>query len=219
VLTTLGNWDTDHYAFINDLPGCSAGWTWESSTSSTLLIQRSINHGVQKIQIDTRGVVKPKQLQLVMSPVTAAKIAVSQEIKDFVKQQVTAPQMITGEKWGMDFYGLPDKLYGIPIQVEDTVRVTSVRDAAVTTADWAMPEGAVFLMARPGSIMSSAGAGPSFSTVTLFFKEEFTAEKKLDVDNRRTEARVVDHYDPVMTAPVAGFYFRAVTDDALSSSS
>lgn len=216
-LSTVANWDAAHVAWVENITG-NGGYTWEASTSALQDIKRSILYGVRTIQKATRGVVKPKDLQLVMSPTTASKIATSQEIVEFVKQQPSAPQMIEGTKWGLDMYGMPSSLYGVPVVIEDAVKVTSERGATTMTDDWVMADGDVFLLARPGSIEAVAGGGPSFSTVTVFFKEEMTVESKMDVDNRRWDHRVVDHYDTVMTAPVSGFWFRGTTESSSSSS-
>ena len=216
-LTTTGNWDANHVAWAADIAGNGA-YTWEASTSALLDIKRSLQYAVRTILKATRGMVRFSDLQLVMSPVTASKVALSQEIVDYVKQQPSAPEIIEGSKWGMDMFGLPSKLYGIPVLLEETVRVTSERGAATTTDDFAMADGDVFLLSRPGGIEAVAGGGPSFSTVTMFFKEEMTVETKQDVDNRRWDHRVVDYFDPILTAPVSGFWFRGVTEDSSSSS-
>jgi hypothetical protein len=214
-LETVANWDSTHVAWPHEL---SDVYSWEASTSTELAIKKSLQYGVEMILKDTRGVVRFNDLQLVMSPTTARKVACSQEIVEYVKQQPSAPAIIEGTKWGMDMFGLPSKLYGIPVLLEETVRVTTERSASTTTSSFALSEGNAFLLARPGGIEAVAGGGPSFSTVTVFFKEEMTVESKNDVDNRRWDHRVVDHFDVVMTAPVSGFFFRGVTESTDSSS-
>ena len=213
-LETVANWDSDHVAWPHDY---SDVYSWEASTSTELGIKKGIQYGVETILKSTRSVVRHEDLRLVMSPTTARKVATSQEIVEFVKQQVSAPAIIEGTKWGMDLLGLPTQLYGIPVLIEETVKVTTDRAATTQTSSFVLSEGNVFMMARPGGIEAVAGAGPSFSTVTIFFKEEMTVESKNDVDNRRWDHRVVDHFDAVMTAPVSGFFFRGVTEDTDSS--
>src|SRR4030067_1608328 len=117
----------------------------------------------------------------------------------------------------MELWGMPSKLYGVPCVVEDAVYASTKRGQTTQTGAYIMSEGNVFLLARPGSIESPAAGGPSFSTVTLFFKEEFTVETLKDTLNRRTRTDVVDHFDVAMTAPVSGFWFRGVTDDTSSA--
>jgi hypothetical protein len=214
VLETLSNWDSDHVAWPHEY---SDVYSWEASTSTELAIRKGIQHAWLTIQKSTYGVVKYSDLRLVMSPETAAAIACSQEIVEYVKQQPSAPAIIEGSKWGMETMTLPTNLYGLPIVLENTVKSTNAR-GATSARSFAMAKGNVFVMARPGSIESVAGSGPSFSTATIFFKEEMTVEAKMDVDQRRWDMRVVDHFDPVMTAPVSGFVFRGVTEDTDSSS-
>lgn len=216
-LTTVANWDSSHYSYVDDITGVVGDW--ENSTSALQNIKKSIQYAVEKIHLDTLGVVKKEDLILLMSPTTARKVGTSQEIIDFVKQQPSAPQIISGDtKWLLEEYGLPARLYGLPIEIEDCVRVTTQRDATTQTKAFAMAEGDVFVVARPGSIESVAGSGPSFSTLSLFLKEEMTVETKRDPDNRREDTRVVDDFDVVMTAPVSGFWFRGATDSTTSSS-
>jgi len=214
-LETVANWDSSHVKWPHEM---SDVYSWEASTSSELAIKKSLQYAVEQILKSTRSHVRFNDLQLVMSPTTARKVACSQEIVDYVKQQPSAPDIIEGTKWGMDMFGLPSKLYGLPVLLEETVKVTSAAGATTTTESFAMSEGNVFLLARPGGIEAVAGGGPSFSTVTIFFKEEMTVESKNDVDNRRWDHRVVDHFDAVMTAPVSGFFIRGVTETTDSSS-
>jgi hypothetical protein len=214
MLEDLSNWPSSHTAWPHEY---SDVYSWEASTSAELAIRKGIQHAWLEIQKSTFSHVKYSDLVLVLSPVTAAKIACSQEIVDYVKQQPSAPAMIEGSKWGMETMTLPTNLYGLPIVLENTVKSTNAR-GATSARSFAMAKGNVFVMARPGSIESVAGSGPSFSTATIFFKEEMTVEAKMDVDQRRWDMRVVDHFDPVMTAPVSGFVFRGVTEDTDSSS-
>lgn len=216
-LTNTSNWDTSHYEYVDNITGVTGDW--ENSTSALQNIKKSIQYAVEQIHLDTLGVVKKEDLILLMSPTTARKVGTSQEIIDFVKQQPSAPAIISGkDSWLLEEYGLPARLYGLPIEIEDCVRVATQRGATTQTKAFALAEGNAFVLARPGSIESVAGTGPSFSTLTAFLKEEMTVESKRDPDQRREETRVVDDFDIVMTAPVSGFWFRGVTDSTTSSS-
>ena len=50
---------------------------------------------------------------------------------------------------------------------------------------------------------------PSFSTFTVFLKEEMTVESKHDRDNRRHLGRVVNDFAAKTVAPITGFLFTA----------
>ena len=216
-LQTTGNWDATHIATVSAIETNTGNW--EDSTSARQDIKRSITYAVELINKDTFGVVELEDLQLVMNPKTARRVGTSQEIIDFVKQQPSAPQILDGtSQWLLEQYGLPARLYGVPIVIENTVRVSTRAGAASTTKSYPLADGEAFILARPGSIKSAAGEGPTFSTITVFLKEEMTQEQKDDPDNRRVNGRVVDDFDAVMTAPVSGFWFRStITADSSSS--
>lgn len=214
-LETTGNWDASHILDVTSLDG--ADDSWENSTSSDQFIKNGIGYGAQLIHKATFGRVKIKDLQLVMNPTTARRIGKAQEIVDFVKQQASAPGIMSyDDAWILEQYGLPAKLYGVNPVIEDTVVVTSRYGASTTTSEWAMSDGEVFLLARPGAIEASAGGGPSFSTMTLFLLEEMTVEERDDPDNRRYDGRIIEDYDSVMTAPVSGVWFRNTIEAASS---
>jgi len=216
VLQTEANWATGHYGDVADISGNSD--SWENSTTAAQDIKRSITYGIQEIQKSTFSVVKQEDLVLVMNPTTARRVGTSQEIIDFVKQQESAPAILSHTTdWVLSQYGLPARLYGVPVLVEDTVMITSKSGAATETRTYPMDDGNAFLLARPGSIEASAGGGPSFSTITLFMLEEMTVEQKDDPDNRRIVGTVVDDYDTVMTANTSGYWFQNVSDSDSSS--
>jgi len=204
-------WDASHILDVDDgvtdVPGNTG--SWEVSTSQRQDIKRSLNVGNALIHRHTLGVVKRKDLQLVMNPTTASRLGESQEIIDFVKQAPDSWKMIQGELSGLNAqWGMPDMIYGIPIVVDDTVVVTSARGATTPTYGYTYTDGHAFLMSRPGALVSNAAPGPSFSTMMGFMYEELTVEIKDDPDNRRENGRVVDDIAWVMTAPASGIFFR-----------
>ena len=93
----------------------------------------------------------------------------------------------------------------MPVIVEKTVKTTNAK-GATTSASFVLGDATPFLCSRPGGLQGTGGA-PSFSTCTIFSKEELTVESKRDEDNRRAVGRVVDDYGVVMTAPASGFLF------------
>lgn len=160
------------------------------------------------IHLHTLGAIKGTDYVLVMNPITAQAISTTQEIVEFVKQSPDAWKLIQGKGEGVNAqWGMPDMLYGVPIIVEDCVVVTSVRGAATATYTYAMDDGNIFMLARPGGLMSDApAASRENSTITLLLYEEMTVERRDDPHNRRVEGHVVDDYAPVATAPVSGFF-------------
>jgi hypothetical protein len=200
------NWDASHIVAVDAIPGCQD--SWELSTTQRGDIKKSLNYGTQVIQKETLSVVKKKDLQLVMNPVTAARIGESAEIRDYIKGSEDAWKQVIGQEGLYSEYGMPNALYGYEIVVEDAVMVTSPRGAATVVRSWVAPDGIAYLLARPGGLVSSGG-GPSWSTIMLLMFEEMTVETFDDDKNRRTEGDVVEDYAPAMTAPVSGFKFNA----------
>jgi hypothetical protein len=117
---------------------------------------------------------------------------------------------VKGETGKWSQYGLPDKLYGYSVVVEDTVKVTSRRGASSATRDFVATAGRAYLLARPGSLVAPAGDGPNFSTICAFLYEEMTVEEFRDAKNRRLEGHVVDDFGMVVTASASGFVFKDV---------
>jgi hypothetical protein len=207
VMTTDANWDSTHIATVSAISGNTGNW--DASTTARQDIKRSLHHADEIIAMDTLGVVTPDDFQLVMNPNTAKAIARCQEIVDHIKGSPEAYGQVHGGsgKWGK--YGLPDRLYGYPIVIEDAVKSTNVRGATKSTSR-VLPNGVAFMMSRVGGLVGQNDA-PSFSTLTLFVYEDMSVETKDDPDNRRMKGRVVDDFAAVLTAPVSGFYFKGVT--------
>lgn len=205
-LTTSGNYDSTHTSTVAALT--TSGYTWANSTSVRQTIKKSLNSAAETILKDTNGVVKPEDLRLVISPTLARAMSESQEIVDLVKQSSPAMQYLQGNGTFSNTesrFGLPSNLYGYEVVIEDTVR-NSTRKGATASRGFALGSTVAVLCSRPGGLQGVAGA-PSFSTATMFVKENLTVEKKDDTDNRRVKGRVVDDFAVVMTAPVSGFLF------------
>lgn len=206
---TSGNYAASHVSAAASIPGASGNWV--QSTSTRQDIKRSLNHAALTIMKDTQSAVDPTQLMLVISPELAAQLSITQEIVDMIKQSPTAWAYVKGDlaKQNRNIgFGLPPDLYGYKLLVEKTSKVTSAKGATRASA-FALAATTAFMCARPGDLEGLDG--PSFSTQTLFMLEEATVEKKEDTDNRLVRGRIVENYAPVMTAPVSGFLFTAVS--------
>jgi hypothetical protein len=201
---TTGNWGANTGTATS-----LGGGLLDNSTTTTLYIKTLIQTVVENILKITLGVVQREDLVMVMNPTTAGKIAKSQEVVDQLKQSVYAlPMLQQGEKFSN--WGLPPELYGIPVTVEDAVKVTSKKGAATKTTAYVMPAGQIAFFARPGGLMGMEGI-PEFSTMQIFSYEEMTVESKTDPDNRRTKGRVVDDNVPALVAPASGYLVTSAT--------
>lgn len=202
-LDLSANWDAAHYVTTT----VAGGGLWSAATSSNLYIKKSINYGVKRILKSTLSKVRRKDLVLVMNPNTATAISETQEIVDHIKQSPDAYGQIEQNSGRWSEWGLPNRLYQIPVFIEDTVMVTTAK-GATPTEEFVMADGVAYLLSRPGGLVSKGG-GPSFSTVTIFAKEEMTVTRQADQYNRLMNVDVVDHVGVGLTATSAGFAFRS----------
>lgn len=204
VATTSGNYDSTHRVDVTAISGNSGSWA--ESTTSRQDIKRSLNTAAELILLDTLSGVRLNDLITVINPTLAREMAECQEIVDYLKHSPEALAQVRGELPGRNvMFGLPDKLYGFPIVVEDTPKVTS-KKGATRAASWVMPTATPFMCARPGGLVGVADA-PNFSTHVLFAAEEMTVETLKDANNRYQVIRVVENVAAYTVAPVSGVLF------------
>ncbi|WP_321377111.1 hypothetical protein [Trichococcus shcherbakoviae] len=206
-LVTEANYASDHVLDVTAISGNSGNWL--QSTTSRQDIKRSIETAIEKILDDTLTAIKVEDLQLVINSALAAYLSQTQEIVDYIKGSRDAYAQIRGELPNRNkFYGLPDMLYGVHLEVEATRKVTS-RKGATRAVSQILPSATPFLCSRPGELIGVEGA-PNFSTCVLFAHEEMTVETKVDADNRRTKGRVVENHTAIVVAPASGVLFTDV---------
>jgi hypothetical protein len=214
-LTTTGNWSTNHT--FNTGTASPGGAALGSGSASSPVLKKAINGMGRQIMLDTLGVVRPKDLVIVVSPVGADYLARSQEVHTYLQQSPFALAQVRGDAPSQNgLWGLPDALYGVPVVIEDTVRVTSRKSASSLTTQWVWDVNAgggtkasLVLLARPGQLVSEGSS--SFSTVAVFMYEEMTVETRDDPDHRRTQGRVVEDYAVNMTSDITGVYIVDIT--------
>lgn len=207
-LTNTANWATGHYSAVSSISGVTG--KWDVSTTARKDIKRSLDYAAEKIRKATLGKVKPKDLRVVMSAGCARKISVTQEIQDHIKGSPAAEKSLTTQLGGVNEYGLPSTLYGYPIVIEDTVKVTNAKGATKATS-YVLPDTTPIMVSQIGGLEGVEGS-PSFSTVQLFLYEEMSVESKHDRDNRRYLGRAVDNVGVEIVAPISGFLFTSAVD-------
>jgi len=125
-LTSTGNYASSHTSDVDAISGNSGAWS--ASTATRQDVKRSLNYAASLIKKDTLGVVKSKNLKLVVGPDTAIGLAQSQELVDHIKGSPHALAQIRGELPGRNLeFGLPDYLYGFEVVGEDAVAVPATR--------------------------------------------------------------------------------------------
>lgn len=209
-LETDANWDASHIADVTtDITGVAG--RWDQSTTARMDIKKSINYGFDQIRKDTLGVVKNKSdLRLVLNPRSAQKIGECQEMINAFIQSTEARAQWEGKAPEYNDFGLPKYLYGVEVVVEDTVVVTSARDASTVVKEDACADGMAYLLARPGGLTAKVNSGPSYSTVMLFMMTDMQVEVRSDPDNKRLNGRIVDHFAVEVVAPITGFRFENI---------
>lgn len=205
VLQNTANYPTGHTSLVTDIPDVTT--YWDLATTNNMVIKRSLDYAADQIQKATLGAVEPDEMIFVIGPDIARRITVSQEFRDHIKQSPQALQTLKGEIGPKNNFGMPEELYGYKCVVEKTVRVTNRKGSAKATS-YVLPGTRAMMLSRPGGLEGVEGA-PSFSTATIFLKEEMTVESKHDRDNRRHVGRVVDDFDSIITAGIAGYLFQS----------
>tara|TARA_Y100000310_G_scaffold199050_1_gene199034 strand:- start:4588 stop:5574 length:987 start_codon:yes stop_codon:yes gene_type:complete len=209
-LTTSGNYDSTHSINVGaggDVTGNTGNWA--QSTTARQDIKRSLTFAANIILKDTLAAIELDDLILVINPELAADLTQTQEIVDHIKGSPDALAQVKGELPGQNtMYGLPDRLYGFPLVVEKTVKVTT-KKGATTSRSFIAPKATPWMVARPGGLVGVADA-PNFSTCVVFAQEEMTVETLRDAKNRRTMGRVVENVQAKLVAPVSGVLFNSV---------
>jgi len=205
--TTSGTYDSSHRLDVTAITSNSGSWA--ESTTSRQDIKRSLNTAANLLLLDTLNGIRINDLMVVVNPTLAAEMAECQEIVDYLKHSPDALAQVRGELPGKNvMFGLPDKLYGYPLVVEATAKVTS-KKGATRAASYILPTSTPFMCARPGGLVGVADS-PNFSTHCLFAAEEMTVETLKDVNNRYQVIRVVENIVAKVVAPVSGVLFSNV---------
>lgn len=214
LIQTTGNWPSANTADVATL----ATGTWEDSTTARSSIKKSIDYAIETIVLATGGAVTEKDLKIVFPRGCARQVSSSQEIRDYIKGSADAMSFITGEErdtWVKRAHGLPKNLYGLEVEVEDTVKVSTKRGQTVT-------RGYVFDKTKPFIVakkIDGAVGSADFSTVSIFAyngaqegtedaKMDAVVETKYDDDNKRTNVRVIQNTSEKLTAGASGFLFQ-----------
>lgn len=213
-LDTTATWgtSTDTAATLSGI----GGGTWANAQAAAPVIQPSLFEAARRIHLATNGTVKPSDLTLVINPIDAIALAASNEVKDFVKQQASSPDIL---KNGWDnpnqLWGLPATLFGFKLCVEDAMRVTTAPTATSTdgTRSYIKANNSAALFARPGGINAPFGS-KAFSTVQLYWYKYDMAVEMHQPDNgwhKMWEGRVVDYRTVISPAIESGFLIRNIT--------
>jgi hypothetical protein len=208
-LTTTGNYPTGHFSAVSSISGVTG--KWDVSTSARMDIRKSLDYGCEIIRLDTLGLVKRKDLRLVVSPGEAQAMSRSQEIIDILKQQANSIKIIEGT-WEEKNFQFPAELYGVEVVIEDTVKATNAKGATRAVSN-ILADTIAALVSRPDGLEGTDSQAPNFSTISMFVydQEEMVVEEMHDSRHKRVEGRVLDTIDTQITAGASGFLFTSTT--------
>lgn len=221
LLATAANWPADNFGDGDDfstgfISGGADGALW---TEALGVLQGLFQSVRQQIVDSTVGAVDiQNEFVAVMGPEVAVAMSRSPEVKTYVKNYPRAEDFLRGsaifQQWG-----LPPDLWGVKVEVDHTVRISTHRGAATKTSApiWDTATGSIAFLSRPGALVGTEGV-PSFSTVSLYVHSpgrgvnaddrggDMAVETIVDPWNRVTNGSVVDDFAPLITAPIAGAY-------------
>jgi hypothetical protein len=221
VLDTSSNWST-HFKTTGELSGISNvdAAKWENASDdpnspSYLGIWKAINAAIQEIFRDTNSSVEWTDLMLVVNPDLAAKMAMSPEINNYIRETTVAKQQLNGDlsNWNQE-WGLPTHYRGLKIIVEDAVKVTEKENVdnseATTNRSYVKSGTSAVLMSRPGGLDGDLSV-PSFSTMQIFHYEGLLQVEAFDKpEHRKVMGRVTASTAEELAAPISGYLMTSV---------
>ncbi len=195
------------------LTGFPSGSNWGNGTPTAPFIQISIQTAALAILKATQGTVTLDKLKLLIGPDTAYRMSQSPEIKTAFIQSQFAKDSLTGTGEVAAYWGLPPRIAGVEIVVEqsyvDTSNLNTTLSGASDTVTTIVPTGDAFLVSRPGGLIGVEGAR-NWSTLVMFAYEEMTTEVFNDPQNRRVQGHVTSDFVHVLTSPSVGYFFSKV---------
>jgi hypothetical protein len=183
------------------------GGFWSAGTSTNPIIKRTLGNVADQIRKDTMASVNYTDLTLVITPTEAIGMANSAEIHDYLARSPYALAQVKGDSPSQNGqWGLPDKLYGMDLVIDPTLRTTSGRlTVPGTTVDILdSSDNKALVMATPGALGDNVGQVTSaFSSFALFVYngEEMVVETQDEPWNKRTMMSVHETYDIKCVAP------------------
>jgi hypothetical protein len=216
-LQDTANWG-DNTANCNTINGGYGPWSSASDDPASpnfLAIKRSIVNAAAQITLLTDGQVKLKDLRLIVSPGLAAIMGNTAEIYNYVRFGPAALGRQTGDSVDYsEVYGLPNKLYGVDVIVEDASITTVPQNGdgsapSITTGQLAYIKNdtTAILCSQAGGIEGNYGA-PAFSTFQIYFYgAPMEAESFNSPKDRLTEVYLTENYFEKLAAPASGFLF------------
>lgn len=217
-LQTTSNWPSTNIGDANTLNNGAGTWDKASDDPTSAnynAIKKTLMQVMTTIHLQTNAKLRVGDLQLILSPNQAQKMAVTSEIHSYMKY-TQAPMLIQGEGvWNPnENFGLPKYLYGFEVVIENSPILSDIKQQAQTVNSpnraFIKNDTMALVTSRVGGIDGAYGA-PNFSTVQLYWYEyQMSVWSYADPRNLRTEGHVMDNYQVVLPAPESGFCIQNV---------
>lgn len=184
-----------------------------SGTMAAPVFKRFLGWACQEIRRRTNGRVKLRDLLFLINPITAAKLAATEEFHTYLANQQYSLNVLKGSdpEFVEAVYGLPQPCYNVRVVADATCYVDGSPIMSLTDADYGqqtyvIPDDFVAILARPGSVAGMAGSR-GFSSLVLFQNEERALKPVTfpDVRNERVEVAIEDMFTSEMVAPDCAF--------------
>ncbi len=211
-LETVSNWGANT-ADANVLNGGAGTWdraSDEPSDANYNAIKKAMASAVIQIFSQTNGRVKYRDLQMIVSPNLAKAMANTAEIHNYLKYGSPGIKEIEGDEDNYnERFGLPSRLYGVRVIVEDTPFVQDLPVASQTTGStnrsFQKKDTTAIFASRPGGLDGNAGT-PSFSTLQLYwYDRQMSAYEFDDTVNQKLQIHIEDFYCVLLPAPESGY--------------
>ncbi len=210
LMETAANWT--YSADANTLNG--GGGTWDKSsnvewTANYLAIKKSIFAAMKQVILNTNGMIPWKDWILIVSPGLAEAMAETGEIHDYLARQEQSYKVLEGENPDVaENWGLPRKLYGLKVVVEDAVQVkeppNSTGTAATTNRVWCKSDHSAVICTRIGGINGNYGSPTASTFQRYFYKYDLAVEAFHEPKDKLYNSNVVDQFKEIISSPRAG---------------
>lgn len=187
-----------------------AGGFLDQGTTTNPYIKTFLNYVAALIDLETAGAVNVKDLWFIINPNQAVLWGLSQEILAFIKGSPYAGIELDRGLDPNNKFGLPTRLYGYNILVENASRVTSRRGATLTK-QYIMPDETVLCVSRPGGLIGVEGFSDFSTLIMPWYRDEMSLETKEDSYNRLVDVNVCEQTIEILASPPSGFLLTSST--------
>lgn len=155
------------------------GGLLNAGTSTNPIFDRCTKQMAEAIRKSTLDAVSYLQLAIVMTPPMAIAISTAAEIHDYVARSPFAQAQVKGDAPNFNYqWGLPEKIYGLTLVIDGTLKTTSSRLTVpgtfvdvpgVATAVDTTADNTLLMCALPGDLGDNIGqVTAAFSTFHMF---------------------------------------------------